>query len=564
MSSPTSDVLVIGGGVAGLTLALEVADHLSVTLVRPALDDQGASRWAQGGIAAVLSPDDDLDAHVRDTLIAGDGLCDEEAVRFTVTHGPDAIQWLIDNGVPFTPDPDPSARYPYHLTREGGHNARRIIHADDATGRAVVDTLYEKVTSHPNIIQRSDLTILHLISDATGRCIGAEGVDQQQHQQTLLAKHIVLATGGASGLYRHTTTPSPSSGEGMVMAAELGAKLMNLEFQQFHPTCLFDPEGPAFLISEAVRGEGGHLLNEAGHRFMPDIDSRAELAPRDVVARAIDSQIQQSSQGHVWLDISHLGAAAIRHHFPTILAHCASRGIDITRQPIPVVPAAHYSCGGVATDHRGATHVTNLYAVGELAYTGLHGANRMASNSLLECLVYARSCAKHLLTQEKRTPTRPIAPKEILSDTHDAMPLSGQQWSSTSLEALATIRSELRATMSQYVSIVRSNQGLNIAHHKLNELEKQLNDILNDSLDGVADSSKNGSNNAFEGTAGKRSHPESVRLQQALWLAKLTVLAALQRHESRGLHYSIDWPKHQENTAASEMSLDQLSSGTMA
>ncbi|MGM0833160.1 MAG: L-aspartate oxidase [Pseudomonadota bacterium] len=550
MSTPTSDVLIIGGGVAGLTLALEVADHLSVTLVRPALDDQGASRWAQGGIAAVLSPDDDLEAHIRDTLIAGDGLCDEDAVRFTVTHGPDAIQWLINNGVPFTPDPDPSARYPFHLTREGGHNARRIIHADDATGRAVVDTLYEKVAAHPNIIQRSDLTILHLISDTEGRCIGAEGVDRQQHQQMLFAKHVVLATGGASGLYRHTTTPSPSSGEGMVMAAELGAKLMNLEFQQFHPTCLFDPEGPAFLISEAVRGEGGRLLNEAGHRFMPDIDSRAELAPRDVVARAIDSQIQQSHQGHVWLDISHLGETAIRHHFPTILAHCASRGIDITCQPIPVVPAAHYSCGGVATDHHGATHVTNLYAVGEIAYTGLHGANRMASNSLLECLVYARSCAKHLLaqsqkTQTQKTQTQKTQCKNLPGDHTDASQrseqLPDQQEISIPMSALTALRSEMRAIMSQYVSIVRSNHGLSIAYDKLSDLEMQLDDIDE-----------------------KRRHPESVRLQQALWLAQLTVLAALQRHESRGLHYSIDWPKHQQDTMASESSLKQLSPRTMA
>ncbi|WP_301585525.1 L-aspartate oxidase [Halomonas alkaliantarctica] len=545
MSTPTSDVLIIGGGVAGLTLALEVADHLSVTLVRPALDDQGASRWAQGGIAAVLSPDDDLEAHIRDTLIAGDGLCDEDAVRFTVTHGPDAIQWLINNGVPFTPDPDPSARYPFHLTREGGHNARRIIHADDATGRAVVDTLYEKVAAHPNIIQRSDLTILHLISDTEGRCIGAEGVDRQQHQQMLFAKHVVLATGGASGLYRHTTTPSPSSGEGMVMAAELGAKLMNLEFQQFHPTCLFDPEGPAFLISEAVRGEGGRLLNEAGHRFMPDIDSRAELAPRDVVARAIDSQIQQSHQGHVWLDISHLGETAIRHHFPTILAHCASRGIDITCQPIPVVPAAHYSCGGVATDHHGATHVTNLYAVGEIAYTGLHGANRMASNSLLECLVYARSCAKHLLAQSQKTQTQKTQCKNLPGDHTDASQrseqLPDQQEISIPMPALTALRSEMRAIMSQYVSIVRSNHGLSIAYDKLSDLEMQLDDIDE-----------------------KRRHPESVRLQQALWLAQLTVLAALQRHESRGLHYSIDWPKHQQDTMASESSLKQLSPRTMA
>ncbi|MBR2513099.1 MAG: L-aspartate oxidase [Halomonas sp.] len=533
MSTPTSDVLIIGGGVAGLTLALEVADHLSVTLVRPAVDDQGASRWAQGGIAAVLSPDDDLEAHVRDTLIAGDGLCDEEAVRHTVTHGPGAIQWLIDNGVPFTPDPDPAARYPYHLTREGGHNARRIIHADDATGRAVVDTLLNKVSAHPNITQRSDLTVLNLLSNEAGQCIGATGTDTQQRYKTLLARHTVLATGGSSGLYRHTTTPSPSSGEGMIMAAELGAVLMNLEFQQFHPTCLFDPEGPAFLISEAVRGEGGHLLNEAGHRFMPDIDPRAELAPRDVVARAIDAEIQQSGQGHVWLDIRHLGEAAIAHHFPTILAHCTTRGMDITRQPIPVVPAAHYSCGGVATDYKGATHVANLYAIGETACTGLHGANRMASNSLLECLVYARSCAQHLLAQPN-TPL-PSDKGNVAQPSHKAGVID--------VEKLHMLRSAMREVMSHYVSIVRSNQSLATAQEKLVEIEIELEDFLASTL-----------GNEDE----RRGHPESVRFKQSLKLAQLTVLAALQRQESRGLHYSTDWPGQQSNATASRLTLQQL------
>ncbi|AQU82961.1 MULTISPECIES: L-aspartate oxidase [unclassified Halomonas] len=537
MSTPTSDILIIGGGVAGLTLALEVADQLSVTLVRPALDDQGASRWAQGGIAAVLSPDDDLEAHVRDTLIAGDGLCDEEAVRHTVNNGPAAIQWLIDNGVPFTPDPDPAARYPYHLTREGGHNARRIIHADDATGRAVVDTLLSKVSAHPNIKQRSDLTILNLLSDDAGQCIGARGVDRQQRYQTLLAQHIILATGGSSGLYRHTTTPSPSSGEGMIMAAELGATLMNLEFQQFHPTCLFDPDGPAFLISEAVRGEGGHLLNEAGLRFMPDIDPRAELAPRDVVARAIDAQIQQSTLGHVWLDIRHIGEAAIRSHFPTILAHCATRGIDIIRQPIPVVPAAHYSCGGVATDYKGATNVPNLYAIGETACTGLHGANRMASNSLLECLVYARSCAHHLMMQPKAPPDgnnmTPTQPKAYAVDT----------------ETLTTLRNAMREAMSHHVSIVRSNQSLNAAQAKLSEIEEKLKEFLG---------------NTYGHTEGAHAHPESIRLQQSLKLAQLTVLAALDRHESRGLHYSTDWPTQQAKATVSELSLHHLTPRTMA
>ena len=527
MSTPTSDVLIIGGGVAGLTLALEIADHRTVTLVRPAQDDQGASRWAQGGIAAVLSPDDNIEAHINDTLIAGDGLCNLEAVRFTVTHGPAAIQWLIDNGVPFTPETDPTARYPFHLTREGGHNARRIIHADDATGRALVDTLLNKVAKHPNITQRNDLTVVGLLQNEQGDCCGAYGSDTNQQWQSLTAGRTVLATGGASGLYRHTTTPAPSSGEGMMMAAELGARLMNLEFQQFHPTCLFDPEGPAFLISEAVRGEGGHLLNEAGQRFMLALDKRAELAPRDIVARAIDAEIQHGTLGHVWLDIRHLGETAIRHHFPTILAHCASRGMDITRQAIPVVPAAHYSCGGVATDLQGATGVANLYAIGETACTGLHGANRMASNSLLECLVFARSCAQALLekTQEQRNPL----PK------FECLPSELNATVAPPKAALSKIRQRMRATMSQHVSIVRSVAGLNTALAQLKGLLTRLEEL-----------------------EGALADPEGKRLHQALQLAILTAMAAQQRHESRGLHYITDWPQQQPIAVASTIRIENL------
>ncbi|WP_235039764.1 L-aspartate oxidase [Vreelandella profundi] len=532
MSTPIPDVLIIGGGVAGLTLALDIADHLSVILVRPAQDDQGASRWAQGGIAAVLSPDDNLEAHINDTLIAGDGLCDTEAVRFTVANGPSAIQWLIDNGVPFTPETDPNARYPYHLTREGGHNARRIIHADDATGRAVVETLLDKVAKHPQIIQRNDLTIVGLLQDDSGTCRGAYGSDLNQQWHSITARHTVIATGGASGLYQHTTTPTPSSGEGMMMAAELGAQLMNLEFQQFHPTCLFDPEGPAFLISEAVRGEGGYLLDEAGQRFMLALDQRAELAPRDVVARAIDAEIQRGTLGHVWLDIRHLGAEVIRHHFPTIQAHCITRGIDITQQAIPVVPAAHYSCGGIATNLQGATSVASLYAIGETACTGLHGANRMASNSLLECLVFARSCARALLAcapkQEKDLPSDELHPP--------AQPVAG----AISQSALSNIRQEMRRVMSQHVCIVRSEAGLKTAM-------EQLKALLN----------------SAEGLEGIHANPEGRRLTQALQLATLTVLAAQQRHESRGLHFTTDWPNHQPNATASMLSSMHLAPRSM-
>lgn len=510
MRHANPDVLVIGGGVAGLVLALEVAEHRPVTLLRPASDDRGASRWAQGGIAAVLSPSDDFEAHVADTLVAGDGLCDEAAVCFTVEQGPAAIEWLLSLGVPFTPDPSPEAGYPYHLTREGGHGARRIIHAADATGQAVMETLKRHVADHPAIRVRDDLTAIGLIADAKGRCRGARCLDEEGRLHELPAGDTVLATGGASGLYRHTTSPHPASGEGMMMAAELGAELSNLEFQQFHPTCLYDPAGSPFLISEAVRGEGGRLLNVRGERFMPALDPRAELAPRDIVARAIDTEMQRTGSDHVLLDIRHLGEAAIRHHFPTIHAHCASRGLDITRQPIPVVPAAHYSCGGVTTDLRGATTVANLHAIGEVACTGLHGANRMASNSLLECLVYARSCAAALSQQtapsEGAAPLRPAPRGEGAVDAAQ----------------LDEIREQMRCIMSARVAIVRRDAGLEEAAEALAALHARLAPLV----------------------ANSRPTAALASLWHALRLARLTVTCAARRRESRGLHYNPDCPGH--------------------
>ncbi len=512
MTDGKHEVLVIGGGVAGLVLALEVADHRRVTLLRPTSDDQGASRWAQGGIAAVLSPQDDIEAHVADTLVAGDGLCDEPAVRFTVEQGPSAIEWLLSLGVPFTPDASADAGYPYHLTREGGHGARRIIHADDATGRAVVDTLKQHVESHPNIQLCGELTAIGLIVDGKGHCRGARCLDAGGRLQELLAEDTVLATGGASGLYPPTTSPQPASGEGMMMAAELGAELMNLEFQQFHPTCLFDPEGPAFLISEAVRGEGGLLLNAAGERFMPAVDPRAELAPRDIVARAIDAQMQRTASDHVYLDIRHLGEAAIRHHFPTIHAHCARRGLDIVRQPIPVVPAAHYSCGGITTDLAGTSTVPRLYAIGEVACTGLHGANRMASNSLLECLVYARSCAQRLRAAKTPSTAEPIpAP-----------------WGRkpVSMGEIEQIREAMRQLMSARVAIVRTDQGLDEAAKGLDQLHQRLAPMMSDAMASVP----------------------LANLWHALRLARLTVTCARARRESRGLHFNPDCPVHGDAT----------------
>lgn len=504
------DVLIIGGGAAGLTLALHVAATRRVTLVCPDSGDQGASRWAQGGIAAVLSPEDDIDAHVADTLVAGDGLCDERAVRFTVEQGPAAIAWLLSLGVPFTPDASPAASYPYHLTREGGHGARRIIHAEDATGRAVIDTLKQHAQAHAAITIHDDLFAIDLLADDESRCRGARCVDRQGRIHMLVARDTVLATGGASGLYRHTTSPLPASGEGMIMAAELGAELMNLEFQQFHPTCLYDPEGPPFLISEAVRGEGGRLFNCDGQRFMPAVDPRAELAPRDIVARAIDAEIQRSGASHVLLDVTHLAATVIRQHFPTIYTHCLGRGLDITRQAIPVVPAAHYSCGGITTDLNARSSVPHLYAIGEVACTGLHGANRMASNSLLECLVFARSCAAALATSGSTAP--PFTPTDELITTRStgSLPIEAErvhQW-----------RQRIGEIMGRHAAIVRHDSGLDLAARQLDEMGEEIRSMIDNATPSVALSS----------------------VWHAVRLARLSVMSARLRRESCGLHYSTD------------------------
>ncbi|MBZ0329257.1 L-aspartate oxidase [Halomonas sp. ANAO-440] len=516
------DVLIVGGGVAGLTLALHAAGSRRVTLVRPASDDQSASRWAQGGIAAVLSPQDDFSAHIADTLVAGAGLCDEGAVRFTVEQGPSAIEWLLSLGVPFTRDPDPASLYPYHLTREGGHGARRIIHAEDATGRAVLDTLMANTLAHPDITIRDDLTAIGLLADSRGQCRGARCLGSHGEATELLAADTILATGGASGLYRHTTSPNPASGEGMLMAAELGAELMNLEFQQFHPTCLYDPEGSPFLISEAVRGEGGHLLNAQGERFMPALDPRAELAPRDIVARAIDAEMQRTGSPHVWLDIRHLGEHAIRHHFPTIHSHCLGRGLDITQQPIPVVPAAHYSCGGIATNLDGASTVPHLYAIGEAACTGLHGANRMASNSLLECLVFARSCAARLAE----------TPPPLEAPLAEWQP--GRQ--PVDLEQVRRWRLTMRDIMTHRVAIVRRDQGLEAAAHELGELSAEVGEMVAESVPSAPLAS----------------------LWHALRLARMSVNAARNRRESRGLHFNPDCPQPARHPRPSRLHLSDL------
>ncbi|HVL75337.1 MAG TPA: L-aspartate oxidase, partial [Noviherbaspirillum sp.] len=389
------DVAIIGSGLAGLSVALHLAQTRKVVVVskRSLLD--GASNWAQGGIAAVLDSKDSHEEHIADTLVAGAGLCDEGATRFIVEHSREAIEWLIAQGVPFTKDA--TAELGFHLTREGGHSQRRIIHAADATGHAVQLTLVEKVRNHPNItilerhcaidVIKSDRLDGH---EGPPRCVGVYVQDVDNGEvMTLAADHTVLATGGAGKVYLYTTNPDTATGDGIAMAWRAGCRVANMEFIQFHPTCLYHPYAKEFLISEAVRGEGGLLKlpaaagAAAGHRFMPDHDARAELAPRDVVARAIDFEMKKRGLDYVDLDISHQSPEFLKEHFPTIYARCLELGIDITKQPIPVVPAAHYTCGGIITDLAGRTDLPGLYAVGEVACTGLHGANRLASNSLL-------------------------------------------------------------------------------------------------------------------------------------------------------------------------------------
>ncbi|MDR0481249.1 MAG: L-aspartate oxidase, partial [Gallionellaceae bacterium] len=381
------DTLIIGSGLAGLSLALKLADHRRVAVVTKKSPMDSASAWAQGGIATVQAPDDTLAEHVQDTLTAGAGLCDETATRFVVEHAKPALDWLIAQGVPFTRNADDGG---YHLTREGGHGHRRIIHAADATGMAVQETLVARASAHPNITLLNqhiavDLITSRKLGSEDNRCLGAYILDCDKDEVvTIAARDTILATGGAGKVYLYTTNPDTATGDGVAMGWRAGCRVANMEFIQFHPTCLYHPHAKSFLISEAVRGEGGLLKLPDGTRFMPWHDDRAELAPRDIVARAIDFEMKKRGLDCVYLDISHKPEPFLKEHFPTIYARCLALGIDMTRQPIPVVPAAHYSCGGIVADLNARTDVGNLYAIGETACTGLHGANRLASNSLLE------------------------------------------------------------------------------------------------------------------------------------------------------------------------------------
>ncbi|CAM2932121.1 L-aspartate oxidase [Cupriavidus taiwanensis] len=509
------DVAIVGSGLAGLTVALQLADTHRVAILSKRAMTQGASDWAQGGIAAVLDSGDSHDEHTQDTLVAGAGLCDEEATRFIVEHGREAIQWLIDRGVPFTRDAQ--AELGFHLTREGGHSRRRIIHAADATGHAVVSTLLQQATQHPNITILEDHFAIDLITSRKmglpgNRCYGLYVLDDRTGAvHTITATHTVLAAGGAGKVYLYTTNPDTATGDGIAMAWRAGCRVSNMEFIQFHPTCLYHPYAKSFLISEAVRGEGGLLKLPDGTRFMPEHDTRAELAPRDVVARAIDFEMKKRGLDCVYLDITHQPEAFLKEHFPTIHARCLELGIDITREPIPVVPAAHYTCGGVVTDTMGRTDIGGLYAVGETACTGLHGANRLASNSLLECMVIGRAAAADIASQDKAgvpNITLPAWDESRVSDADEEVVVS-HNWD------------ELRRMMWNYVGIVRTSKRLERAQHRIVLLREEIAEYY----------------------ANFRVTTDLLELRNLVEVASLIVDSAYSRHESRGLHFSRDYPE---------------------
>ena len=507
------DVLILGSGLAGQSVALRLADTLKVALVTKRSLSDGASAWAQGGIAAVLDPADSLDDHERDTHTAGAGLCDTEATRFVVEHGREAIEWLISKGVPFSKD-DATA-IGYHLTREGGHSHRRIIHAADATGAAVQHTLGEQVLAHPNIsVFENHIAVDLIVGDKIGRpeegCLGAYVLDiENDHVISFAARHTVLATGGSGKVYLYTTNPDTATGDGIAMAWRAGCRVTNMEFIQFHPTCLYHPQAKSFLISEAVRGEGGILRLPDGYRFMPDHDPRAELAPRDIVARAIDFEMKKHGLDCVFLDISDKPADFLLEHFPTIHGRCLELGIDITREPIPVVPAAHYTCGGVMTDLRARTDLKGLYAVGETAGTGLHGANRLASNSLLECVVFGEAAARDILAHADRAlPVLPSWDESRVTDADEQIVIS-HNWD------------ELRRFMWDYVGIVRTSKRLERAQHRIRVLSREIDEYY----------------------ANFTVTNDLIELRNLVVTAELIVRSAMRRKESRGLHFSRDYPE---------------------
>lgn len=522
---PEFDVLIIGSGAAGLSLALRMPASVRVALVAKRELIEGNTLYAQGGISAVLDGSDSVDSHVADTLDAGAGLCDEAVVRLVVEHGPDNIRWLFEEGVEFTRNPA-TGDSGYHLTREGGHSHRRVVHAADATGRELETTLVRQLDSHPNVTVFEHHIAVDLATTESSdgdrihrRCHGAYLLNIKQDRViSVAARFVVLATGGASKVYLYTSNPDVATGDGIAMAWRAGCRIANMEFIQFHPTCLYHPDAKSFLISEAVRGEGGRLLLRDGTRFMPAFDARAELAPRDIVARAIDHEMKRLGIDCVYLDISHKPAAEIERLFPTIHHRCLELGFDMRKQPLPVVPAAHYTCGGVVADRQARTDLEGLYAIGETAYTGLHGANRMASNSLLECLVFGEIALADIVERLTQEPAKnqpiPTWDESRVTDSDEEVVVS-HNWD------------ELRRFMWDYVGIVRSNKRLQRAQRRVNLLRHEINE--------------------FYGNF--RVSNDLLELRNLVDVADLIIQSAMRRRESRGLHYNLDFPDRDENQA---------------
>ena len=515
-----TDFLVIGSGIAGLSYALKVADHGTVALVTKRDIDVTATQLAQGGIASVFSDQDSFAEHAEDTMVAGAYLSDPEIVDLVVSSGPPAVRDLIDWGVQFSRNTDDK----YYLTREGGHSHRRILHAKDATGREIERALVEMALKHPNITLYQDHIAVDLITEAKvlheplkqNRCLGAYILDKSNHEVNAFgARFTVLATGGAGKVYLYTCNPDIATGDGVAIGWRAGADVANMEFMQFHPTTLYHPHAKSFLISEAVRGEGGILKRADGYAFMVDYHHLKDLAPRDIVARAIDSEMKKSGDNSVFLDITHKGADFIKHHFPMIYETCLSYGIDMTKEPIPVVPATHYLCGGLRSDKDGETNINNLFAIGEVACTGLHGANRLASNSLLEGVVFAKRAADLCLSRlDEECPQNPPIPQWDCGNARDSDEevIVAHNWD------------EIRRCMWSYVGIVRSDKRLQRAMNRIELIQKEIDEYYWD----------------FKLTS------DLIELRNITTVARLIVQSALSRHESRGLHYTIDHPERDD------------------
>jgi L-aspartate oxidase len=510
-----TEVLIVGSGAAGLTAALNLAERHKVAVIAKGAVGDTASARAQGGIAAVLEEGDSFEAHINDTMIAGAGLNDRRVVEHVVEHAPAAIARLIDLGVPFATEGDA-----LHLTREGGHSHRRIVHVADATGWAISQALEAAAAKHPNITLVPDMVAVDLVTgrhathfSTSGAVHGLYAYNRKKKRvETLTARATILATGGAGRAYLYSTAPRGATGDGIAMAWRAGCRISNMEFMQFHPTCLYNLEVKNFLITEAVRGEGGILKHPVtGHRFMPDYDERGELAPRDIVARAIDHEIKRDGLDYVFLDISHREPEFVRDHFPNIYEKLIGLGIDITKEPIPVVPAQHYTCGGVLVDLNGRTDARGLYAAGEVTQSGLHGANRLASNSLLECLVFGEAAAKHIIASWGSLPEIPQVrawDESRVTDSDEEVVIT-QTWG------------EIRRFMWNYVGIVRSTKRLERAKHRIDMLRQEVKEYY----------------------AHFRVTPDLIELRNLVEVADLIIRSGLSRHESRGLHYTLDYPE---------------------